>query len=80
MTTKSTTQVDNYFRRARTFYPSLGIQSLKKQERDAEFLRRFGLPITIKKSWYSGGIRPLYWQLLNLVEENQALKQSQKYN
>ena len=78
MTTKSTTQVDSYFRKARTFYPALGIQNQGKQECDAAFLRKFGLPITIKKSWYQNGIKPLYWGILDLLEENQSLKQSKQ--
>ena len=78
MTTEVTTQVETYFRRARLLYPSLGIQSETKRGKDVAFLRKFGLSPTIRHSWCATGIKKIYWEILELLEETERLKESKK--
>lgn len=72
--TRNTTEVFAFFQKARPLYPKLKIEIEKDhlEKADEIFLRKVGIGINTKKSWYRTGIKPLYWNILKLLEASPA--------
>lgn len=76
---RGTTEVSSYIAKARILYSNLEIKLDAKHPKEADnlFLKKV-VGISHEKNWYRTGIKPIYWKLLNFLEENQKLKQDKE--
>jgi hypothetical protein len=70
--TRQISQATEYFTKARPHYSHLNITPAN----DEEFLKYLGCSKSLKKMWRSFGIRKVYHRIIELLDENGALKKA----
>jgi hypothetical protein len=74
---KGSTEVARYFKRAEQHYESLFAKNLIQERANANFIVDFlKCRSGMKNSWYVVGIRPIYYVILDLLDENGKLRQA----
>lgn len=75
--TRQPSPATKYFDRAREHYPDLELTKPKDENFLIEYL---GCSSSMKKMWRTFGIRKIYYQILNLLDENKRLRKTLNEN